>query len=219
MLIAPIRGWCNRQHSRFWSCLWGFESSPPSKPEIRLRLSTAPSSSGLGRRPLKAVTAVRICSGLPHMKPGTPSRASSRRDPSGARRGRASSAPGARGSGARPVSPTATPRAIHARSSRSSPPMRAARCAMRDCAPRGRRDVGSGARVAPDVTRAVTRDATTTARGDGASFRSRDVDNVTRTSGSTRVSRVEMLDVCARIRFDGARRRMAEMRARPAGRA
>ena len=25
-----LRGWCNRQHSRFWSCRWGFESSPPS---------------------------------------------------------------------------------------------------------------------------------------------------------------------------------------------
>ena len=27
---APIRGWCNRQHDRFWSCNWGFNSSPPS---------------------------------------------------------------------------------------------------------------------------------------------------------------------------------------------
>src|ERR1019366_4706981 len=27
---APIRGWCNRQHDRFWPCYWGFESSPPS---------------------------------------------------------------------------------------------------------------------------------------------------------------------------------------------
>ena len=26
----PIRGWCNRQHYRFWPCHWGFESSPPS---------------------------------------------------------------------------------------------------------------------------------------------------------------------------------------------
>ena len=25
-----LRGWCNRQHSRFWPCRWGFESSPPS---------------------------------------------------------------------------------------------------------------------------------------------------------------------------------------------
>ena len=51
-----FRGWCNRQHSRFWPCHWGFESSPPSP--------SAPSSSGLGRRPLKAETTVRICSGL-----------------------------------------------------------------------------------------------------------------------------------------------------------
>ena len=29
-LGAHLRGWCNWQHSRFWSCLWGFESSPPS---------------------------------------------------------------------------------------------------------------------------------------------------------------------------------------------
>ena len=27
---APVRGWCNRQHGRFWPCYWGFESSPPS---------------------------------------------------------------------------------------------------------------------------------------------------------------------------------------------
>ena len=26
----PVRGWCNRQHDRFWPCNWGFESSPPS---------------------------------------------------------------------------------------------------------------------------------------------------------------------------------------------
>ena len=25
-----LRGWCNRQHNRFWPCHWGFESSPPS---------------------------------------------------------------------------------------------------------------------------------------------------------------------------------------------
>ena len=31
-IAPPIRGWCNRQHNRFWSCLWGFESSPPSPP-------------------------------------------------------------------------------------------------------------------------------------------------------------------------------------------
>ena len=29
---GALRGWCNRQHSRFWPCHWGFESSPPSKP-------------------------------------------------------------------------------------------------------------------------------------------------------------------------------------------
>ena len=27
---SPIRGWCNRQHGRFWPCCWRFESSPPS---------------------------------------------------------------------------------------------------------------------------------------------------------------------------------------------
>ena len=30
LIWRDLRGWCNRQHSRFWSCLWGFESSPPS---------------------------------------------------------------------------------------------------------------------------------------------------------------------------------------------
>ena len=67
----PIRGWCNRQHNRFWSCIWGFESSPPSRLTVTLQspdACTAPSSSGPGRRPLKAVTAVRICSGLPHQR-------------------------------------------------------------------------------------------------------------------------------------------------------
>ena len=36
-LTPPIRGWCNRQHGRFWPCNWGFESSPPSceRPEGR----------------------------------------------------------------------------------------------------------------------------------------------------------------------------------------
>ena len=28
--LFALRGWCNRQHSRFWPCRWGFESSPPS---------------------------------------------------------------------------------------------------------------------------------------------------------------------------------------------
>jgi hypothetical protein len=59
-LASHLRGWCNRQHNRFWPCHWGFESSPPSSQQC----GSAPSSSGLGRRPLKAVTAVRICSGL-----------------------------------------------------------------------------------------------------------------------------------------------------------
>ena len=67
----PIRGWCNWQHTGFWSRRWGFESSPPS---CRPKLSAAsdpmpdqlwaPSSSGPGRRPLKAVTPVQIRSGL-----------------------------------------------------------------------------------------------------------------------------------------------------------
>ena len=76
--LADLRGWCNRQHNRFWSCHWGFESSPPSSTApYRSRRSPAPSSSGLGRRPLKAVTAVRICSGLhtearlPESEPGS----------------------------------------------------------------------------------------------------------------------------------------------------
>ena len=36
-MTPPIRGWCNRQHGRFWPCNWGFESSPPSceRPEGR----------------------------------------------------------------------------------------------------------------------------------------------------------------------------------------
>ena len=70
-LTATLRGWCNRQHNRFWSCHWGFESSPPSSQQAT---ASAPSSSGLGRRPLKAVTAVRICSGL-HPEPGPRGRA------------------------------------------------------------------------------------------------------------------------------------------------
>ena len=68
LVATPIRGWCNRQHDRFWSCYWGFNSSPPSwldGDRYRGRVDVlAPSSSGLGRRPLKAVTAVRIRSGL-----------------------------------------------------------------------------------------------------------------------------------------------------------
>ena len=71
-MTAALRGWCNRQHNWFWSSHWGFESSPPSSTH-----STAPSSSGLGRRPLKAVTAVRICSGL-HPEPGPQGPGSSR---------------------------------------------------------------------------------------------------------------------------------------------
>ena len=31
-----LRGWCNRQHNRFWPCHWGFESSPPSS-EMQFR--------------------------------------------------------------------------------------------------------------------------------------------------------------------------------------
>ena len=77
--MADLRGWCNRQHNRFWPCHWGFESSPPSSQQCGL----APSSSGRGRRPLKAVTAVRICSGLQHRSPADPARmgrASARRE-------------------------------------------------------------------------------------------------------------------------------------------
>ncbi len=28
--LLPFRDWCNRQHARFWSSLWGFESLVPS---------------------------------------------------------------------------------------------------------------------------------------------------------------------------------------------
>ena len=64
---SDLRGWCNRQHNRFWSCHWGFESSPRARTADPSAVpDPAPSSSGLGRRPLKAETAVRICSGLPH---------------------------------------------------------------------------------------------------------------------------------------------------------
>ncbi len=31
LFCDALRGWCNRQHCRFWPCHWGFESSPPSK--------------------------------------------------------------------------------------------------------------------------------------------------------------------------------------------
>ena len=87
---GTFRGWCNRQHSRFWSCLWGFESSPPSSQQAT---HLAPSSSGLGRRPLKAVTAVRICSGL-HPEPGPQGPGSSRfREVGDRRRGTSSSPP------------------------------------------------------------------------------------------------------------------------------
>lgn len=64
---SPIRGWCNRQHGRFWPCCWRFESSPPSCRIVTSR-PPAPSSSGPGRRPLKAEAAVRIRSGLPRRR-------------------------------------------------------------------------------------------------------------------------------------------------------
>ena len=64
---SPIRGWCNRQHGRFWPCCWRFESSPPSC-RISRAGHPAPSSSGPGRRPLKAEAAVRIRSGLPRRR-------------------------------------------------------------------------------------------------------------------------------------------------------
>ena len=69
LVWRDLRGWCNRQHNRFWSCHWGFESSPPSSQHGTFPSGLAPSSSGRGRRPLKAVTAVRICSGLQHGSP------------------------------------------------------------------------------------------------------------------------------------------------------
>ena len=59
-VTAPIRGWCNRQHDRFWSCNWGFDSSPPSAAADLPR-----SSSGLGRQVLILVTRVQIPYGVP----------------------------------------------------------------------------------------------------------------------------------------------------------
>ena len=43
LAATPIRGWCNRQHGRFWPCYWGFESSPPSQSS-----SPGPTAVGLG---------------------------------------------------------------------------------------------------------------------------------------------------------------------------
>ena len=57
---APIRGWCNRQHDRFWSCNWGFDSSPPSA-----AVDLPRSSSGPGRQVLILVTRVQIPYGVP----------------------------------------------------------------------------------------------------------------------------------------------------------
>lgn len=125
MLIAPIRGWCNRQHNRFWPCHWGFESSPPSQPERELRSSLAPSSSGLGRRPLKAVTAVRICSGLPEARDLVPGFVASGRR---ARRARAGY-PRPRARAARRWCPT----------SRGRRPVRAVRAPMHTVRRSGRR--------------------------------------------------------------------------------
>ena len=44
-----LRGWCNRQHNRFWSCIWGFESSPPSASAHASPVGV----DGLTRHPLK----------------------------------------------------------------------------------------------------------------------------------------------------------------------
>ena len=50
-LIALLRGWCNRQHNRFWSCILGVRVLPPE----RKRTRKPRSSSGLGRHPLMVV--------------------------------------------------------------------------------------------------------------------------------------------------------------------
>ena len=66
----PVRGWCNRQHCRFWPCHWGFESSPPSfipkrsgwsaAQPVDPRMPTAmAASSGGGQRPATCPVAVR----------------------------------------------------------------------------------------------------------------------------------------------------------------
>ena len=49
--LIALRGWCNRQHNRFWSCIWGFESSPPSAIAHKPRWCR-----GLRRQPLKVET-------------------------------------------------------------------------------------------------------------------------------------------------------------------
>ena len=72
---SPIRGWCNRQHGRFWPCYWGFESSPPSQFP-----TPSPTPWGSGRR-----AARRRCRACDR------SRCDSRRDvPSGRRPSRGS---------------------------------------------------------------------------------------------------------------------------------
>ncbi len=50
-MSPPFRGWCNWQHSGFWSRRWGFESSPPSiidRPIGRLDLGVCPFCGFLG---------------------------------------------------------------------------------------------------------------------------------------------------------------------------
>jgi hypothetical protein len=49
----PVRGWCNRQHYRFWPCHWGFESSPPSPhPPVFVAALNRPSRPSPGWRGL-----------------------------------------------------------------------------------------------------------------------------------------------------------------------
>jgi hypothetical protein len=73
-LVARSDGvWCNRQHSRFWFCYSGFDSSHPNQPAPAGRhspttsvgrRSLARSSRGLGHHPLKVAARVRIPYGL-----------------------------------------------------------------------------------------------------------------------------------------------------------
>ena len=72
-----FRGWCNWQHSWFWSSHWGFESSPPSANKIAAGIggvTKPPSSSGLGHHPLKVAARVRIPLGVLDTKPLVSSR-------------------------------------------------------------------------------------------------------------------------------------------------
>ena len=62
--VIPNGVWCNWQHSGFWFSHSRFESWYPSDLKRQFQ-SRPPSSSGLGRRPLTALTPVQIRLGVP----------------------------------------------------------------------------------------------------------------------------------------------------------